>query len=60
VGHGVGALGAHEIDDPGQALAQHKTQALSILDFMERHPERLWTETFHLPGSQGTREGPWW
>ena len=43
-----------------QALAQHKTQALSILAFMERHPEGLWTETFHLPGSQGEKEEPWW
>ncbi|MFN4071134.1 MAG: PIG-L deacetylase family protein, partial [Thermus caldifontis] len=43
-----------------KALAQHKTQALSILAFMEGYPERLWTETFHLPGFQGTEEGPWW
>ncbi|WP_460172442.1 PIG-L deacetylase family protein [Thermus sp. FJN-A] len=43
-----------------KALAQHKTQALSLLDFLERQPERLWTESFHLPGSGGTQEGPWW
>ncbi|TBH20919.1 PIG-L deacetylase family protein [Thermus thermamylovorans] len=43
-----------------KALAQHRTQALSVLAFMERHPERLWTETFHLPGSRGLEEGPWW
>ncbi|WP_093007635.1 PIG-L deacetylase family protein [Thermus arciformis] len=43
-----------------QALAQHKTQALSVLAFMERHPQRLWTETFHLLGASGLREGPWW
>ncbi len=43
-----------------KALAQHKTQALSVLNFMEKHPERLWTETFHLPESTGTQEGPWW
>ncbi|MFN3179189.1 MAG: PIG-L deacetylase family protein [Thermus sp.] len=43
-----------------KALAQHRTQALSLLDFMERYPERLWTETFHLPGARGTQEGPWW
>ena len=43
-----------------KALAQHRTQALSVLAFMERHPERLWTETFHLPLAKGTREGPWW
>ncbi|MGC8967864.1 MAG: PIG-L deacetylase family protein, partial [Thermus sp.] len=43
-----------------RALAQHRTQALSVLDFMERYPERLWTETFHLPGAEGVREGPWW
>lgn len=43
-----------------KALAQHRTQALSVLAFMERHPERLWTETFHLPLAEGTREGPWW
>ncbi|WP_117238575.1 PIG-L deacetylase family protein [Thermus sediminis] len=43
-----------------KALAQHRTQALSILGFMGRYPERLWTETFHLPGSEGVREGPWW
>lgn len=43
-----------------RALAQHKTQALSVLDFLERHPERLWTETFYLPGAEGEEEGPWW
>ncbi|WP_167764562.1 PIG-L deacetylase family protein [Thermus tengchongensis] len=43
-----------------KALAQHRTQALSLLDFMERYPERLWTETFHLSGTEGTQEGPWW
>ncbi|WP_243091353.1 PIG-L deacetylase family protein [Thermus neutrinimicus] len=43
-----------------KALAQHRTQALSLLDFMERYPERLWTETYHLPGARGTQEGPWW
>ncbi|WP_185747737.1 PIG-L deacetylase family protein [Thermus amyloliquefaciens] len=43
-----------------QALAQHRTQALSLLEFMEKHPERLWRETFHLPGAEGPQEGPWW
>ena len=43
-----------------QAIAQHKTQALSVLKFLEMFPERLWTETFHLPGASGLREGPWW
>ncbi|MGC8904985.1 PIG-L deacetylase family protein [Thermus sp.] len=43
-----------------RALAQHRTQALSVLDFMERYPERLWTETFHLPGANGVKEAPWW
>ncbi|MFC0596373.1 PIG-L deacetylase family protein [Thermus composti] len=43
-----------------QALAQHKTQALSVLAFLERHPERLWTETFHQVGAEGLKEGPWW
>ena len=43
-----------------QAIAQHKTQALSVLKFLEMFPERLWTETFHLLGASGLREGPWW
>lgn len=46
-----------------QALAQHRTQALSVLSFMEKYPERLWTETFYLPGvnpTGGVEEGPWW
>lgn len=42
------------------AIAQHKTQALSVLKFLEMFPERLWTETFHLLGASGLREGPWW
>ncbi len=43
-----------------RALAQHKTQALSVLDFLEKHPERLWSESYYFPGSLGTKEGPWW
>ncbi|WP_337844116.1 PIG-L family deacetylase [Thermus sp.] len=43
-----------------KALAQHKTQALSVLSFMEKHPERLWTETFWVVGEEGLKEGPWW
>ncbi|GLV48684.1 PIG-L domain-containing protein [Thermus sp. LT1-2-5] len=43
-----------------KALAQHKTQALSVLAFLERYPERLWTETFHVVGREGVVEGPWW
>ena len=36
-----------------QAMAQHKTQALSVLGFLERFPGRLRQETFHLAGYQG-------
>ncbi|AFV77032.1 PIG-L family deacetylase [Thermus oshimai] len=43
-----------------RALAQHKTQALSVLAFMERYPERLWTESFFVVGAEGLKEGPWW
>ncbi|AEV16996.1 LmbE [Thermus sp. CCB_US3_UF1] len=43
-----------------KALAQHKTQALSVLAFLARHPERLWRESFHLVGEEGFKEGPWW
>ncbi|APD08925.1 PIG-L family deacetylase [Thermus brockianus] len=43
-----------------RAIAQHRTQALSVLAFLERHPERLWTETFHVVGEAGLVEGPWW
>ncbi len=43
-----------------RALAQHKTQALSVLAFMEQHPERLWTETFHQVGGSRLKEGVWW
>lgn len=38
-----------------KAMAQHKTQALSVLSFMERFPDRLQHETFHLEGYQGPR-----
>lgn len=34
-------------------MAQHRTQALSVLGFMERSAERLAKETFHLVGYQG-------
>ncbi|KGQ21924.1 LmbE-like protein [Thermus filiformis] len=43
-----------------RAIAQYKTQALSVLAFMERAPERLWTETFHEVGKEGVWEGKWW
>lgn len=43
-----------------RAMAQYKTQALSVLAFMERSPERLWTETFHEVGREGRWEGKWW
>ncbi|MGQ9754178.1 MAG: hypothetical protein ACUVQD_05960 [Thermaceae bacterium] len=43
-----------------KAVAQYKTQALSLLSFMERSPERLWTETFHEIGQKGVWEGRWW
>ncbi len=46
-----------------QALAQHRTQALSVLGFMERYPERLWVESFYVVGkspAEGMREEPWW
>lgn len=42
------------------AMAQYKTQALSVLAFMERSPERLWIETFHEVGRGGRWEGKWW
>lgn len=40
-----------------QAMAQHKTQALSVLGFMERYSERLANETFHLEGYTGPFNG---
>ncbi|WP_027891490.1 PIG-L deacetylase family protein [Calidithermus chliarophilus] len=36
-----------------RAMAQHRTQALSVLGFMDRSAERLARETFHLAGYQG-------
>lgn len=43
-----------------RAMAQYKTQALSVLAFMERSPKRLWIETFHEVGRRGRWEGKWW
>lgn len=36
-----------------RAMAQHRTQALSVLNFMDRFDHRLATETFHLAGYEG-------
>ena len=36
-----------------KAMAQHRTQALTVLRFMERFAGRLWSETFHLEGYEG-------
>lgn len=36
-----------------RAMAQHRTQALSVLNFMDRFSHRLATETFHLSGYEG-------
>lgn len=36
-----------------RAMAQHKTQALSVLQFMDRFAERLYLESFHLAGYEG-------
>ena len=36
-----------------RAMAQHRTQALSVLQFMDRFGGRLATETFHLVGYEG-------
>ncbi len=38
------------------AMAQHKTQALSVLNFMDRFPHRLALETFHLVGYAGPEQ----
>ncbi len=43
-----------------RAMAQYKTQALSVLAFIERAPERLWTETFHEVGKEAGWVGKWW
>lgn len=37
----------HEIEAKLRAMGQHKTQALSVLMFMERFPRRLLEESFH-------------
>jgi N-acetylglucosamine malate deacetylase 2 len=37
-----------------RAMAQHRTQALSVLGFMDRFASRLLQETFHLEGYRGT------
>lgn len=39
-----------------RAMAQHRTQALSVLQFMDRFAGRLYMETFHLAGYQGPIE----
>jgi LmbE family N-acetylglucosaminyl deacetylase len=36
-----------------RAMAQHRTQALSVLAFLDRAPERIGVETFHQVGYQG-------
>ncbi|MER3482482.1 MAG: PIG-L family deacetylase, partial [Meiothermus sp.] len=36
-----------------RAMAQHRTQALSVLQFMDRFADRLATESFHLAGYEG-------
>ncbi|GEM86239.1 PIG-L deacetylase family protein [Meiothermus granaticius] len=36
-----------------RAMAQHRTQALSVLQFMDRFAPRLALESFHLAGYQG-------
>ncbi|WP_297854509.1 PIG-L deacetylase family protein [Meiothermus sp.] len=36
-----------------RAMAQHRTQALSVLNFMDRFSYRLASETFHLAGYDG-------
>lgn len=36
-----------------RAMAQHRTQALSVLQFMDRFADRLALESFHLAGYQG-------
>lgn len=36
-----------------RAMAQHRTQALSVLNFMDKFGTRLATETFHLVGYAG-------
>lgn len=36
-----------------RAMAQHRSQALSVLNFMNRFGSRLASETFHLVGYQG-------
>ncbi|RIH77918.1 hypothetical protein Mterra_03715 [Calidithermus terrae] len=38
-------------------MAQHRTQALSVLGFMDRSAERLARETFHLAGYRGEPQG---
>ncbi|WP_018467845.1 PIG-L deacetylase family protein [Calidithermus timidus] len=43
----------HVLAQKLRAMAQHRTQALSVLGFMERSAERLAKETFHLVGYQG-------
>lgn len=47
-----------------RAMAQHRTQALSVLGFMERFTHRLFVESFHRarPGAapgEGPRSVPW-
>ncbi|MCS7193659.1 MAG: PIG-L family deacetylase [Meiothermus sp.] len=39
-----------------KAMAQHRTQALSVLNFMDRFPQRLAVESFHLEGHEGPME----
>jgi len=47
-----------------RAMAQHRTQALSVLGFMQRFSRRLFVESFHrarpqVPPGEGPRTVPW-
>ncbi|HKI56037.1 MAG TPA: PIG-L deacetylase family protein [Trueperaceae bacterium] len=47
-----------------RAMAQHRTQALSVLNFMERFTRRLFVESFHrarpeAPAGEGPRTVSW-
>ena len=52
------------IENKLRALAQHQTQARSVLSFMKSFPRRLLFETFHqvrpgVPADEGARTVPW-
>ena len=55
----------HDIIEPKlRAMGKHKTQALSVMNFMERLTRRLLVESFHraqpdVPASEGTRTVLW-